>query len=490
MAQNMPAKWDIETEVVVVGYGAAGSTAAITASDSGAEVILIEKSPQGGGNSCVSGGNIVIPESKKFFTYLNTLNFNMTDPAIVEMFVEKSAGHEEWIKKLGGELAVFRPLAVAYPMPLAGASFPQVEGADYMAKYVVKGDPSVTPGRRLFNLLSRNVESRPIKVMLETPAKRLVKNDAGEIIGVIAESKGQPLAIKASKAVILTCGGFEADPEMKWDALPGRPTQFVGHVGNTGDGLRMAQDAGAALWHMTGQTTVLGFKHPDYEASFFVIFLDPGYIYVDKHGKRFIGESEVETHEFWRCLSHFDTDRIEYPRIPFYAIFDDQTRKMGPISSGTAGYNASYADHKWSLDNSEEIEKGWIISAKSISELAAKISIDKATLEATVSRYNKECKKGAEMEFHRAKENVRALEGNRYYAVQLYPALLNTCGGPRRDIEAHVVDAFGKAIPRLYSAGELGSIWGFLYQGANSLSECMVFGQIAGRNAAAETRLS
>ena len=94
------------------------------------------------------------------------------------------------------------------------------------------------------------------------------------------------------------------------------------------------------------------------------------------------------------------------------------------------------------------------------------------------------------MEFHRAKENVRALEGDRYYAVQLYPALLNTCGGPRRDIEARVVDSFGKSIPRLYSAGELGSIWGFLYQGANSLSECMVFGQIAGRNAAAESRLS
>jgi predicted oxidoreductase len=78
------------------------------------------------------------------------------------------------------------------------------------------------------------------------------------------------------------------------------------------------------------------------------------------------------------------------------------------------------------------------------------------------------------------------LETPPYYALELNPCLINTQGGPRRNAAARVLDAFGDPIPRLYSAGELGSLWGIIYQGAGNIAECMVFGRIAGRNAAAE----
>ena len=240
------------------------------------------------------------------------------------------------------------------------------------------------------------------------------------------------------------------------------------------------------MWHMTGQTVTVGLQVEGYEAAFFIIFLNPGFIYVDKYGKRFIGESEVEGHDYWRYLSHFDTDKIEHPRVPFYAIFDEQTRKMGPINASTAGYNPLVNGYQWSIDNSEEIKKGWIVKAKSVKELAGKIGMDPAVLEETVKRWNDNCKKGVDPDFGRPKQHLRALEGKRYYAVKLYPALMNTCGGPKRDIEARILDSFGKPIPRLYASGTFGSIWGFLYQGANALSEGIVFGKIAGRNAAAE----
>ena len=483
----IPEKWDIETEVVIVGWGSAGSATAITAKDAGSDVLILESMAEGGGSSRVSGGNMILPQSAtEFAEYLKELAFKTTDDKILEMFAEETTKHVDFIKELGGDVTLFRPLGVAYPMPVPGASFPKAPGAQTVAKYNIKGAAEIAPAQRLWDLLKSNVTKRGIKVMTNTPAKELVQNGAGEIIGVIAENEGKNIAIKAKKAVVMTCGGFENDPDRKWDTLTCRPTVFLGSPGNTGDGLRMTEKVGASMWHMTGQTVTVGLQVEGYEAAFFIIFLNPGFIYVDKYGKRFLGESEVEGHDYWRYLSHFDTDKIEHPRVPFYAIFDEQTRKMGPINASTAGYNPLVKGYKWSIDNSEEIKKGWIVKAKSVKELAGKIGMDPAVLEETVKRWNDNCKNGADPDFGRPKQHLRALEGKRYYAVKLYPSLMNTCGGPKRDIEARILDSFGKPIPRLYASGTFGSIWGFLYQGANALSESIVFGKIAGRNAAAE----
>jgi predicted oxidoreductase len=153
------------------------------------------------------------------------------------------------------------------------------------------------------------------------------------------------------------------------------------------------------------------------------------------------------------------------------------------LSRGTAGYNRDL--YTWSLDNSVEIEKGWIQKGKDVAGLASKIATDPKVLEETVSRFNRFCQAGKDEDFGRAREDLRVLEPP-LYAMQLWPALINTQGGPRRDKEARVLDPDGKAIARLYAAGELGSIWGFLYQGACNIGESLVFGRIAGKNAAAE----
>jgi len=157
---------------------------------------------------------------------------------------------------------------------------------------------------------------------------------------------------------------------------------------------------------------------------------------------------------------------------------------VAPLYTGATGFNRDL--YKWSEDNSAEIARGWIAQARTIAELADRISVDRPNLEETIAKYNEYCRAGQDPEFGRARENLTAIEGPPYYAIELWPSLLNTQGGPRRDKEARVVDPDGKPIPRLYAAGELGSIWGFLYQGANNIGECIVFGQIAGRNAAAE----
>jgi succinate dehydrogenase/fumarate reductase flavoprotein subunit len=305
----------------------------------------------------------------------------------------------------------------------------------------------------------------------------------GEVAGVMAEREGKTFPIKARRAVILTCGGYENDPRMKWDYLPVKPALFLGTPANTGDGIRMVQKIGGDLWHMTRLSCLIGFKAPEFEAAFWVAFLSEGFIFVDKYGRRFVNEAGIEIHEYYQELSRFDTEKMEFPRVPLWAIFDEQTRRRGPLSRGTAGYNRDL--YSWSVDNSAEVAKGWILQGKTVKELAARISVDPSALEESIARYNRHCQSGKDADFGRAKEDLRAMDPP-LYAIQLWPALINTQGGPRRDKESRVLDTEGRPIPRLYVAGELGSIWGYLYQGACNIGEGLVFGRIAGGNAAAE----
>ena len=476
---------NIECDVLIVGAGTSGSVAAITAHDSGAKVLVLEKMPVAGGNCPITGGNMLTPTKMEFVDYLETLSFRTTERDILETFVKAAMDNGEWIRKMGGEVVVFKPLQVGHPGLEAGPGFPQVKHSEYMVKYNVKGtEDEGPPGQRLWNLLKTNLEQRSIEIMVDTDVKEIVKDQKGEVCGVVAESKGKRVSMKSKKAVILACGGYENDPTTKWDFYPAKPIHSLGSPGNTGDGIRLGQKAGAALWHMTNMASTIGFKAPEYEAAFSICFFSEDFIYVDRYGKRFIDEIGVEVHEFGREMSYFDTRRIEYPRIPTWSIFGEQTRRRGPLNTGTVGYNRTL--YKWSPDNSAEIAKGWIIQAKSIAELANRISVDGVNLENTIERYNESCKLGNDPEFCRAKENLMAIEGPPYYAIQIWPVLYCTQGGPRRDKDARVLDPDGKPIPRLYEAGELGSVTGGLYQGGNSLAECIVFGQIAGRNAANE----
>jgi predicted oxidoreductase len=142
----------------------------------------------------------------------------------------------------------------------------------------------------------------------------------------------------------------------------------------------------------------------------------------------------------------------------------------------------------WSEDNIKELERGWIKKEDTIEALAASIGgeMDPALLKTTIETYNSYCAKGKDLEFGRSPEKLLPVETPPYYAVPLYPGLVCTCGGPRRSAKAEVLDPYGNPIPRLFSAGNCGSIYGRTYSvGGGNLGELCAFGRIAGRNVAA-----
>jgi succinate dehydrogenase/fumarate reductase flavoprotein subunit len=351
-----------------------------------------------------------------------------------------------------------------------------------MVRYRVKGPPGERGGVSLWNLLSKNVQQRMIRVCQQTPVKKLLRS-GDEVVGVEAEIEGQCLRIRAKKAVVLATGGFEFNEDMKREYLFGYPIYAYGHNGNRGDGIKLAQDLGADLWHMKSVAAPMGYKFPEYEAAFTMQMPANGYIIVDQHGRRFCNETGLEHYSMWMEATRLDMETLGFSRIPSFLIFDERTRLSGPITQLGHGANRGY---KWSADNSEELRRGWITSGKNGQQLAVGLGINSPDqLSRTLSVYDEFCKKGRDEEFARSRETLVELRGD-LYGVALWPCLLNTQGGPRRNNRGQILDVWGRPIKRLYSAGELGSIWGFLYQSGGNLCECLASGRMAGFNAAFE----
>jgi hypothetical protein len=188
----------------------------------------------------------------------------------------------------------------------------------------------------------------------------------------------------------------------------------------------------------------------------------------------------------WMAVTAFDMSTLRFDRIPSYLIFDEQTRKKGAITRVGHGSNRAY---RWSLDNSDEIRRGWILSADDPAELATRLGIEvNENLVDTINIYNEACKKQLDEKFGRSKKTLTKLSG-KYYGLPLWPCLLNTQGGPRRNARGEILDVWGTPIRRLYGVGELGSIWGFLYQSGGNLAECLGLGRMVGFNVSAESPL-
>lgn len=495
--------WDETFDVVVVGYGGAGACAAIAAHDAGAKVCILEKMKEGGGNTAVSSGGILNPnneaEARKHLRGLFDAYPTDFDEACFDVFVKESMKLVEWIKSLkpGTEMRIY-----------GHAGYPQVPGADSMDKWSVS---TKAPGTRrgggpnLWAVYSHAVETvRQVPVYLETSVKRLCTNAEGEVTGVLAERAGKTVSIRAKKGVILACGGFEFDERQLVNSIKGSPIYALGSPGNTGDGIRLAQAVGADIWHMMGCNAPLGIRIPGQLAAANFRCNSPGYILVDRTAQRFVDEKSIEGHAGILAVDSYDGRDLLFKRIPCYAIFDHKgLTEGGPICNFASGYFRliENAGHVWSRSNMDEVERGWIIKADTVAELAKKLELDPDTLCKTVDRWNKDVHAGKDTLFGRAIENKLdkskaaydylynnilslPLEQGPFYAVKLYPCLLNTQGGPRRNAKCEVLNPFMEPIPHLWSAGELGSFWGPIYQGAGNNAESIITGRIAGKNAA------
>ena len=458
--------WDGVYDVVVVGYGGAGAVTAITAADKGAKVLVLEKAPKGeeGGNTRVSGQQILSPNDPvKAETYFRAMQGNYAvDDEIVTTWATKMCENKAWVEQMGGEGVT----EIVYP------EYPELPGSEAMTCALVGG---VRSTGLFWKLLAENVEKRDIDVLYATPGTELIQDNAGAVVGVVAEQEGKELRFYANGGVVLACGGFENNQEMIQTYLHLPYGYPKGTVYNTGDGITMAMEVGAQLWNMSNPAGPdLNFKAPDRDSAFgyslaTTSLFTRGAIIVGADGTRFINEAYSARHGKVPFSGNFITNPVS---LPAYLIFDEAARTAGPI----------YAS--WSKDNSEEVEKGWIVKADTLAELAEKLDLPEGSLDTTVENYNVICKAG-EDPLGRAAEKLTAIGKGPYYAMELVPSFTNPQGGPKRNAQCEVISTRGQAIPGLYSAGELGSFHVHGYNGGGTVGECIMTGRIAGENAAA-----
>jgi succinate dehydrogenase/fumarate reductase flavoprotein subunit len=280
--------------------------------------------------------------------------------------------------------------------------------------------------------------------------------------------------------VVLATGGFEASPALTDAYLPLGPVRPVGHPGNTGAGLRMAQAAGAALWHMYGFFGWYAFRTPEFPAPFAIDFSGASHLFVDADGRRFADETGYEVHDRLRALLNYLPRNGNRPRLPSWAVFDEAARLAGPLN----GLLGTPNDYTWSADNSAEVARGWIVSATGVPELAGRMGVDAGILAGTLDEYQESARTGRDGRFGRSPETLVPLDTTRLYAIETWPGVAGTTGGPRHDEYACVLRPDGQPIPGLYAAGAVSLVWGHLIEHGGGLTDAIVFGRIAGRSAA------
>lgn len=506
-------EWDEQFDVVCVGFGFAGATAAVTAHDAGARVLLLEKMPDPGGISiCSAGGVRISRDADASFDYLKTTNSGTTPEHLLLNLAQQMTEISDFIH----EMAKINDAEVLTSWVKANYPF---DGGDSFGFVSIKDIPGYDPeqaftwgkglrgGTRLFKVMADNVAAREIDVRLSTPVDELV-SEQGRVVGVLADGK----RIQAAGGVILACGGFEADAKMQAQFWQEKPVLSGAFLGNTGDGIRMSQAMGADLWHMWHYHGTYGFRHPDPAVFPFGIRLHrlpdwvPGkdgaeaevqsflagykdtlmpWIVVDQRGQRFMNEYPPYLQDTGhRPLTTYDPVTQTYPRIPSWLIVDEDGLNRGPLGFPT--YNDRNANFVWSDDNQAEVDAGFLRKAETLAEMAALMGCEEVILTETIERWNAFCEAGWDKDQGRLPATMMPITKPPYTFGQLWPLCANTQGGPVHDERQRLLTPTGAAIPGLYGAGEMGSLFGHLYVSGGNLAECFIGGRRAAIEAAAD----
>ena len=421
-----------DTDVVVVGAGAAGYAAAVTALQDGANVIIVEKMDIPGGNTVRSSGvwNVAGPDQKEiddFVEYTMKGGHYMNNEALVRVMVEGSWQIGPWLKELG------------FPVNEKGSG---VEGL----------------ARGLITDYDQKVKELGGQILFATKAEKILMND-GKACGIEAtSSNGGKVTINA-KSVIIASGGFGYDLEKCYELKPSLTGMITNNqVGATGDGIYMAEAVGANLIDMEQIQA-----HPTVEQSTATLITEgvrkSGGILLNAEGKRF-------------------TDECNYRDIVAGAILE-QTGAYAYIV-----FNQDLYDSNGNIPTYDKL--GIVAHCNDTDEIAAYIGCDSQAVADSFAAWNTACENKNDPDFaseYDWKRNITT--SGPWYVIKVAPGIHHTMGGIQINTEAEVISTEGTAIPNLYACGEVtGGVHGGNRVGGNALMDCQVFGRIAGEQAA------
>lgn len=453
----------METDIVVVGGGAAGFAAALEAAEHGAEVLVLEKLSETGGSSAMSGGCLAFAgtdlqrqqgiedDAALLASDLQQLGGGDADEALIAVYAAHQLDTYDWLKAHG---QVFAPGLEAS----SGQSVPRVHTVD--------------PADLVRLLAARCRATGKVTLLTKTAARRLPRDAAsGRVTGLLAKGPDGTFTVQARRGVILASGGFSRNPDLLRQFAPGcEHAVFVGGDGNVGDGLRMAWALGADLRDMAQVKGTFG-KHPtDTLNNHSCLCVYKGAIAVNQDGRRFVNESLSYKLLGDACLRQPYGTAFQILDAPIMASGDNEVRI---------------------LDFERRLEEGLFIQADTLGALAQQIEVPEAALLRTVAEYNGFVDAGEDKEFGRKHlvhnhGALRRIGTAPFYAYPSTAAVYGTYCGLRVDPQMHVLDVFGERIDGLLAAGEVvGGFHGHAYMTGSALGKALVFGRVAARTALA-----
>lgn len=539
-------KWTHQADVVIIGSGAAGLTAAVTARQEGASALVLEKSDKVGGTTAVSGGVVWVPNNHHMpevgisdsraeaLTYMRTIADGRTDDILIETYIDQSPEMIRFLEKntplkftalgrypdyhpehSGGkpggrslETGLFdtkalgawapklrrSPIFGGTPMTVAEATewgvFSNPLKLPYKQLAQRYREGLVCYGASLIGGLLRGCLDRSVEPMMGVGASELITED-GRVIGLKAKgSDGKEMLIGAKKGVILASGGFEWNTELTKSFLNGQLTHPNSPPICHGDGLKMAMALGADLGNMSEawwcpSVMVPGEEYDGVQLNRgeFAIRSLPHSLIVNRAGQRFVNEAH-NYNDMMKPFFHFDPVTYERPNLPAWLIIDHCFLEKYLMVTAVPGMQPPE----------------WLPMADSLTALAEKVGIQPAGLVATVERFNAFARAGVDGDFRRGESvydhfygdskhtpnpNLGTVEKGPFYALRVYPGAIGTKGGPRITSNAQVRHVTGGVIPGLYGAGNvIAGITGPGYPGAGStIGTAMTWGYLAARHA-------
>lgn len=533
-----------ETDVIVLGCGAAGMAAALAAHEAGAKVALVERFDRIGGTAAVSGGVIWVANNprqraaglsdsrEEALAYFRALDHGDLVDETLEAFVDYGPEALEFLERAGalsvsllegypdyyldrpgakpqggraldhdlfalGELGEWagRIYGIEEPKPMMLRETPLGGGSGVVEPQELqrrmanheRGFGQAMVGRLLKACLARGIEP-----MLGVETRELLR-DGARIAGIKATRGGAEVELRARQGVVIATGGFEWDEDKRQAFLRGPADAPASPPTARGDGLSLAMASGAKLGNMTqawwAPTLVVpDMPWPGGAQRAMPVLIErtvPHSILVNRRGLRFCNEA-ANYSALAGAFHAFDPQTYDYPNLPAWLVFDQDYVDRYPIGPRLP----------------PQPVPDWVVRADTLAELARQLGIEAEALQATVARFNRFARAGHDPDFERGTSAYDHFYGDRsregaavtlgpvarapFYAVEIRMGLLGTNGGPRTDGAACILGHDGKPIAGLFGAGNaIACPTGGIYAGAGgTLGPALTFGYIAGRSAA------
>jgi 3-oxo-5alpha-steroid 4-dehydrogenase len=470
-------EWQLETDVAIVGFGGAGGCAAIEAADCGAQVVVFEVASASGGSTALSSAEIYMGGSggtrvqracgyedttEDMFNYLMAAQGDLADEERIRLYCEGSLGHFNWMVGLGvpyknseykaralmaltDDCLLYTGNEKAWPFRDLAKPCPRGHNLS------IEGDNG---GPLFIDILTKQVESRGVRIEYNARALTLITNSTGEVCGVVVRIDGKEQNVRARKGVILCAGGFVMNKDMMSRFTPeiARIATPIGNPFDDGAGIRMGQGAGGALLHMNQCFLTIPYYPPS--------SLTYG-ILVNAQGQRFINEDVYHA----RIASHIQ-------------------------KQVDAGVYLIIGEKHWKEPN---MLGGEIVgTGETVEELAEEIGLPIENLSHTVRYYNEHAARGEDPLFRKQADWLDPIEPT-IAAIDITPGrhgnyVAFTLGGLASRPTGEVLRLNNESIPGLFAAGRTTCSLPRRAEGyASGLSvgDVTFFGRLAGRQAAA-----